>query len=746
MSRRNSRGERRSIYGYMRKKLTVCYVVILLAFVVLAMRMIKISTEDGEKYQRQVLSQQHYDSITIPYKRGSILDRNGTTLAYSAQVYNVILDTKMMKDDPEAIEPTLAALNSCFGIDPVEVRDYMNANPDSAYHILVKQISYDELQTYNELLTAEDSRISKRGIWFENEYKREYPYDSMAADVIGFTTGDDIGQYGLEEYYDDVLSGSDGREYGYLVDDNALERTTISARNGNTIVTTLDAYIQGIVEENILEFNMEHAGEYREGEMGSDNTGVIIMDCNTGEILAMASYPTYNLNDPYDLTGSYSDADIQMMKDDGTYMEVLNNRWKNFCISQSYEPGSVCKTFTIAAGLDTGLVHDSDTYFCGGFIKYGEGDNAVTIRCHSRYGEGELTVKQALELSCNVCLMQMGQRIGVNTFLKYFRTFNFGLKTNIDLAGEMRTASLVFTEDTMGPTELATSTFGQGYNVTMIQTISAFCSIINGGYYYQPHMVSRIIDDNGATVETIEPVALRQTISESVSALMRDYCLGVVEEGTGTYARPAGYKIGGKTGTAEHSGEGKIDYVVSFMGFAPVDNPQIAIYVVIDRPNSASQDTATRWACLLCRSILTDVLPYMNIYMTEPLSDEERQELEEHGSHVFRDDSVSDNSVSGNSVSDNSVSDNSASGDSETSDSDNGEGSNAEDALHQTVELQKPDITIDESTGYAIDPVNGEYLDPVTGQPIDGESSIFQDASGNNIGMTSRDEPEEEEE
>lgn len=665
----NTRGRKRTprIKSYMNNKLTLLFIVVALAFILLAWKLTSISRNNGEEYKKQVLSQQSYDSTTIPFRRGSIVDRNGTTLAYSAQVYNLILDSKMMCSDADKIEPTLLALNSCFGIDPTTVRQYISANPTNAYHILQKQLSFEQVQEYMALRDEEDSMINKSGIWFESEYKREYPYGAMAADVIGFTTKDNIGQYGLEEYYNDVLSGSNGREYGYLTDENALERTTIPAVNGNTIVTTLDTYIQSICEEAILDFNQAHAGEYREGEMGSDNTGVIVMNVNTGEVLAMASYPGYDLNNPYDLSAYYTPEEIKLMQDEDTYYAALNSLWKNFCISQSYEPGSVCKTFTIAAGLDSGTVHDTDVYMCNGFLKFGDGDTGATIRCHSRYGEGELTTKRALELSCNVALMQMGQRIGVQNYLKYFRNFNFGLKTNIDLAGEMRTASLVFNESTMGPTELATSTFGQGYNVTMIQTISAFCSLVNGGYYYQPHMVSKIVDESGATVETIEPVLLRQTVSESVSDYLIDYCIGVVEEGTGTYSRPAGYRIGGKTGTAEHSGAGKIDYVVSFMGFAPADDPQIAVYVVIDRPNTATQDTATRYACLLCREIMTDTLPYLNIYMTEELSEAEQEELEERGSHVFTTPVVPDMSVSDNSVSDNSVSDN------ETSDAEQSE-------------------------------------------------------------------------
>jgi stage V sporulation protein D (sporulation-specific penicillin-binding protein) len=263
----------------------------------------------------------------------------------------------------------------------------------------------------------------------------------------------------------------------------------------------------------------------------------------------------------------------------------------------------------------------------------------------------------------------------------------------------------------MGVTELMTSTFGQGFNVTMIQTIAAYASLVNGGYYYQPHVVKQILDDNGAVVENIEPKMLRQVVSEHVSDLMIDYCIGVVDEGTGTRARPAGYRIGGKTGTAERSGQGKRDYTVSFMGFAPADDPQIAIYVVIDRPNVSSQEHGTRYACLLCRDILTEVLPYMHIFMTEPLSPAEEKELEERGQQS----TLSENSASENSASENSASENSAS----------------ENEAEE--EIPVVEIQIDPSSGMALDPINHEPLDPETGVPLDEESSIFQDENGNAI-------------
>ena len=635
---------------------------VLLLFVALSIRLIYINTEEGEEYKKQILSQQRYDSVSIPYKRGDILDTKGSVLATSEKVYNLILDTKLLRDKEERIEPTLDALKECFGVDTESIRDYMKANPNSQYYVLKKQLTYEEISPYVELRDAEDSKISKKGIWFEDEYKRVYPNNTLACDVIGFTGKDNTGMYGLEEFYSDVLNGVNGREYGYLNTDSDLERTIIPAVDGYSIQTTIDLNIQSIVEKYILEFNEAHKNEAREG-LGSNNTACIIMEVDTGEVLAMASYPNFNLNDPYNLSAYYTDAQVQAMKDENVYTEKLNSVWKNFCINETYEPGSVSKLFTVAAGLETGALSGNEHYTCNGYLEIG----GYKIKCHNRYGDGDIDVKHAVAESCNVALMHMAFDLGKDDFLVYQQLFNFGLKTNIDLAGESRTASLVHSEATLGETELATSSFGQGFNVTMIQEIAAFCSLVNGGNYYEPHMVERIISSDGSTVENIAPRVLKQTVSEETSKKLIEYCNAVVTEGTGKTARPAGYAIGGKTGTAQTIPRGNGEYVVSFMGYAPADDPQIAIYVVVDRPNVAFQADA-KFATGIVRNVLTEVLPYLNIYMTEELSEKEQKELEER----------------------------------------------------QREERNKIWYTfpIDPETGYAVDPNTGEFVDPETGNTI----------------------------
>jgi len=657
----------------MQKKLVVLFIIILLAFLGLAGRLVYITESKGKEYTKNVLSQQKYQSTTLPYKRGDILDCKGTKLAISEKVYNLIIDCKAVLEEEEYLEATMAALTNCFPeLNHREIQNYIKNNPSRRYYVVKKQLTYEEISDFVEIQNNKKENPDVQGVWFEEEFKRMYPNGSLACDVIGFTQknkeGTDFqGNYGLEAYYNDVLNGTNGREYGYLNEDSNLERTTIPATDGYNLVTTIDANIQSIVEKYLRKHNEEYTNHYRTGN-GAKNAGCIVMDVNTGEVLAMADYNSYDLNNPYDTTallgthlleknenGRVLESDTVLLQDnieeslsDNDVTNTnLNALWKNFCISNTYEPGSTAKAFTIAAGLESGKMTGNEYYNCEGGLWVGD----YFIKCHnySIGGDGTLNVQQSLEQSCNVALMLMGNQIGKDTFLEYQDRFNFGLRTNIDLYGESRTKSLVFNKNNMGPTELATSTFGQGYNVTMIQMISGFCSLINGGYYYEPHVVKRITTSDGALVQEIEPRIIKQTVSESTSAMIREYCKGVVDNGTGKTARPAGYSIGGKTGTAEMGSRDKRDYVVSFMGYAPADDPQIAVYVVVDRPNVGKQDDA-KHATRIVRGVLTETLPYLNVFMTEELSEDEIKELEELDLEIIME-ANQDDTISGNDIS-----------------------------------------------------------------------------------------------
>lgn len=703
----------------MQKKLVVLFIAVLLAFAGLFYQLYRISRDNGEQYKKQVLSQQRYDSTTIPYKRGTILDANGSVLATSEKVYNVILDSVAISEKEEYLEPTLSALQREFGIDTASIRDYIEKNKEtSRYHVLAKRLSYSEISDFLDMQNEEGSQI--KGIWFDEEYKRVYPGNSLACDVIGFTTADNRGNYGLEEYYNDVLSGIPGREYGYLNDDSDLERKTIAAEDGNSLVTTIDANIQSIVEKYLLKFNEEYKDNFHPGN-GAENVGCIIMKVDSGEILAMVNYPNFDLNDTRNTdtlmgmplldekgnkTGEYlTEENMDVLDDEEMLYQHLDALWKNYCISSTYEPGSVAKPFTVAAGVESGKITGTETYNCEGSLEIG----GWPIRCHNRYGDGLLTVQEGIERSCNVVMMKIGQAMGTDTFVKFQHIFNFGLKTNIDLQGEARTASLIYTKDTMGSTEMATNTFGQSFNVTMIQMITGFCSLINGGYYYEPHMVSKIVSPSGATVQNIEPRVLKQTISEDTSDMIREYCNTVVtgEHGTGKTARPAGYMIGGKTGTAETLPRKNGQYVVSFMGYAPADDPQIAIYVVVDRPNVQYQDDA-KFATRIVRGILTEVLPYMGIFMTEELSDSEREELEALQIEIRTAPAAEEEAEEGGDTTE------------EGTGEENGEDTGTEGAEETEKEEVWKSFPIDPSTGYAVDPNTGDMVDPVTGAVIGG--------------------------
>ena len=626
----------------MQKKLLILFMFILAAFAGLSVQLFLINRDNGEDYKKQVLSQQEYDSTTIPFKRGTIMDSNGTVLAVSNKVYNVILDANLLMKDEKNLEPTLSALKKIFSIDTNTVRSYIAEHPNSAYYVMAKRVEYEKKVAFEELQKDPEKGKNIKGVWFEDEYRREYPNGSLACDVIGFTTSDNVGTYGLEEYYNDILCGTNGREYGYLNDDSTLERTTIPARDGYNIQTTIDANIQAIVEKYLKEFNEEYKDGVRPGN-GAEGLGCIIMEVNTGNVLAMADYPNYDLNDTrnkQNLIGMplLDEKGVKVKPAENVTMEALNAMndeqmyqhlnalWKNHCIVDSYEPGSVSKPFTVAAAIESGSIRGDETYLCEGKLHVGDHD----IKCHQTFGDGRISVQEGIERSCNVVLMEVAFALGKERFVDYQHLFGFGLKTNIDLAGEARTDSMVFNKTNIGPTDLATNSFGQSFNVTMIQMITGFCSLINGGYYYEPHVVSRITTADGATIENVEPRVLKQTVSNSTSDTIKEFCNTVVtgEHGTGHTARPAGYIIGGKTGTAETLPRGNREYVVSFLGYAPADEPQIAIYVVVDRPNVPQQDDA-KYATRIVRKILTEVLPYLNIFMTEELSDKEREALEQ---------------------------------------------------------------------------------------------------------------------
>ncbi len=600
----------------MQRKLLISFLIICALFVGLIGRLMFIEYSSGERYEKIVLSQQEYDSTTIPFQRGNIVDSKGTVLATSVDVYNVILDCKVLNaNDATVIASTVEAVAECFPeIGREAVEEELEDNPDSQYSVLAKKVSYEEMSKFTDLQEErredDDPDNNITGVWFEKEYKRVYPYGSMAAATLGFTTSGNVGVVGLENQYNSVLNGVNGRSYGYLNNDSDLERTVIEAQNGNTLVTTLDANIQSIVEQEILNFNQQYTNE---NGLGSKNTAVLVMDPDTGGILAMAQYPGFDLNNPWDLSAYYTPEELTAMSEQDQ-LNILNQLWKNYAVTNTYEPGSTAKPFTVAGGLESGALKGDETFVCDG----GEQIAGYNVRCVNRNGHGLETIQDALVNSCNDALMQMSYRIGPVTFSQFQSLFGFGQRTWIDLPGETSTASLIYDEKALESTiNLATNSFGQNFNVTMVQMASAFCSLVNGGKLYQPHLVERITDDAGNTVQEIEPVLRKQTISKEVSDQMKQYLRAVVTDGSASAAGVDGYDVGGKTGTAqkfdtETGQRAKGKYLVSFIGYAPQEHPEVLVYVIVDEPNVEDQAHSS-YALGIAHNILQQILPYMNI-------------------------------------------------------------------------------------------------------------------------------------
>ena len=567
-------------------------------------------------------------------------------------MYNLILEPKNILRTDKGKDATKAALIKYFGMEDAKFDECMQ-NTDSFYKVAMKGLEYADVKAFQEYCDTRDG-ADVVGVRFEEEYKRKYPNGSLACHLLGYTVSGNVGQGGIEGYYNSYLNGVNGKTYGYLTNDNTVESVTVPAQNGYTVVSTIDLNIQKIIEDNIKEYMQT---------TGAKKIGVIAMDPDTAEILGMSTSYGYDPNEPmntdalrnmevtvtksteepsteedsseegssedtteatteeqkdpekikYDFS-SMTDDEFQKAIDgltsDQTY-EALDAVWRNYCISDILEPGSTFKPFTIAGALEDGIVKDGDTFFCKGYEIVADGTSP--IYCHNRSGDGTLTLKQALEQSCNVALMQIAKSEGRETFSKYQDIFNFGNQTGIDLSGEG--SGLVYDEEGLNPVELATSSFGQGINVTMIQMAAAFCSLINGGNYYTPHTVRQILDENGSIIENNEPELVRKTISKTTSDLMKQYMAGVVTEGTGSRAAVDGYTIGGKTGTAEKIPRNQGNYVLSFIGFSPVENPQIMLYVAVDEPNVESQSTSGAGA-LLFHAIMEDLLPYMNVYQS----------------------------------------------------------------------------------------------------------------------------------
>ncbi|MCI8512657.1 MAG: penicillin-binding protein 2, partial [Lachnospiraceae bacterium] len=451
--------KKKTFTKYMQEKLAVTFLVITLALFGLVVSLYNVVEAKNKEYTEIVLNQHSaYDSRTIPYRRGDIVDRNGTYLATSEKVYNLILDPNQInKGAEDYLDPTVNALCEVFGYERSEVLKALSDDPDSYYVRYERRLSAEQKEAFetkaeetNKAFIEAKSKKRVKGVWFEDEYRRIYPYNSLACNVVGFSYDNGAqGMGGIEQHYNSELVGTNGREYGYLDDESNMEKVIKPAENGNVIVSTIDVNIQKIVEKYIDEWM---------SELGSQTAAVLVMDPNNGEILAMSSNRRFDLNNPRDLSAYYTEAEIARMTEKEKN-DAWNQMWRNYCVNDSFEPGSPAKILTVAACLEEGVVTRDSTFFCDGVHEVG----GYEIHCSNRSGHNLLDLEQVVMKSCNDAMMQMSAQLGIKRFTKYQKIFGIGQKSGIDLPGEADTSGLIYTSDTMGPTELATSSFGQGY-------------------------------------------------------------------------------------------------------------------------------------------------------------------------------------------------------------------------------------------------------------------------------------------
>ncbi|MCQ2512154.1 MAG: penicillin-binding protein 2 [Lachnospiraceae bacterium] len=582
----------------MAKRFNAAIIVFLILFAVLIGRLIWIVVLNGEKYSKAAQAQSETATTTLSAKRGDIIDRNHVQLVTSPTVYTTMPDPKViLSKEDKFLEPTVALINKHFEIPTEELRGKIADNPNSSYIVLKKGLTFSEIE---EFLNEKEADRNVRGVWMENSFHRNYTYNTLASSVLGFTQ-DGVGIYGIESQYDDELTGNDGMEYTYLDSENNLQTVRKDPEDGYTVRLTMDYNIQAIVEKWI-------AASWQETE--AKNIGCIIQNPNTGEILAMADSGNFDPNNPRDLTYCYTQEQIDAMSDQEV-TDALSQIWRNFCVTQSFEPGSTFKPFTVAIGIEENRIKPTDTFDCYGCETFfPDTPWEKDIWCHNRDGCGTLDVKGAIANSCNISLAQISQRIGSEFFCKYQQKFGFGQYTDIDLPNEMSCQGLLYNVNNMTVLDLSTNSFGQNFNATMIQMSTAFCSLINGGNLYRPYIVKDIFNSKNELVRSNDRVLVSQTISQSTSNFVKECLRAVITDGTGGAAAVEGYKIAGKTGTAQKYDKEGDYYVISFEGFAPYDNPEVVCYVAIDEPITGE---ASRFSSELFSNIMTEVLSYMNI-------------------------------------------------------------------------------------------------------------------------------------
>lgn len=606
----------------MLKRILIMAVVIIFLMTTTVARVFYLTIVRGEELSEKAETQQLKDT-EITAMRGTIYDSNGNVLAQSASVWNVFIDPLNIKDKQRDL--IVDEFANLFGYDADEKKEfYERTTHQNHYELVEKKVENNIKEKLSKFVSE-----NKLGgcIGTEQTTKRYYPYGTLASSVIGFTGSDDQGLSGIESYYDEQLTGTNGRiitakdaKSNNIANDY---ETSIAATDGDSIVLTINQTIQYYLEKGLRETMNEYQAK---GAYG------VVMNCNTGAVLAMSSLPDYDCNEPYKLTYSKDKKAIKKLSDKTAKQEAesaaVQNQWRNFTVSDTYVPGSVFKTFVASAALEENVVNLNTTYNCTGSIQV----DKYKMKCHYHPGHGTQTLTQGLENSCNPFFITIGQKLGVHNYFKYFDAFGFTQKTNIDLPGEA--SPQYYKEDQYGIVELSSASFGQTNSLTPIQVCTGLCAIANGGKLLQPYLVSSIVDANGKTVKKTETKEIRQVISADTSEKVRKMMKSVVDNGTGKNGYVAGYSVGGKTGTSTKLGESKNGegdkYIVSFGAIAPSDDPEIAMLIIVDEPNQDLGGGA------LCAPIAAQVTQEaMNVLGIEPkYNDSEMKDLSKQTPNV----------------------------------------------------------------------------------------------------------------
>lgn len=606
----------------MLKRILIMAVVIIFLMTTTVARVFYLTIVRGEELSEKAETQQLKDT-EITAMRGTIYDSNGNVLAQSASVWNVFIDPLNIKDKQRDL--IVDEFANLFGYDADEKKEFYDRTTHQNHYELVEKKVENNIK---EKLSKFVSKNELGGcIGTEQTTKRYYPYGTLASSVIGFTGADDQGLSGIEAYYDEQLTGTNGRiitakdaKSNNIANDY---ETSIAATDGDSIALTINQTIQYYLEKGLRETMNEYQAK---GAYG------VVMNCNTGAVLAMSSLPDYDCNEPYKLTYSKDKKAIKKLSDKTAKQEAesaaVQNQWRNFTVSDTYVPGSVFKTFVASAALEENVVNLNTTYNCTGSIQV----DKYKMKCHYHPGHGTQTLTQGLENSCNPFFITIGQKLGVHNYFKYFDAFGFTQKTNIDLPGEA--SPQYYKEDQYGIVELSSASFGQTNSLTPIQVCTGLCAIANGGKLLQPYLVSSIADANGKTVKKTQTKEIRQVISADTSEKVRKMMKSVVDNGTGKNGYVAGYSVGGKTGTSTKLGESKNGegdkYIVSFGAIAPSDDPEIAMLIIVDEPNQDLGGGA------LCAPIAAQVTQEaMNVLGIEPkYNDSEMKDLSKQTPNV----------------------------------------------------------------------------------------------------------------